>query len=99
VVTTRADVRTTEQLFKPPAEPTDPSQLFVRARAFQVAPINQRILATLLMRCRCCDLSRLLPLAVVQDTGMIATRQRDYISDGTVTDTATGKEPAASPGG
>jgi CheY-like chemotaxis protein len=96
VSTTQTAVSTTEQLFKLPTEPGDTQQVFVRARLFQAAPITHRIVVTVLMRCRCCDLSKFLPLVIVQETGLIATRHQDYMSDGSVRIVETGDVAAAS---
>lgn len=95
VSTSETAVNTTEQLFRLPAEPDDSKQLFVRARHFQATPVNRRVVVTVLMRCRCCDLSRFLPLVMSQETGLIATRHKDYMSDGSVHTIETGDVAAS----
>lgn len=96
VSTTQTAMSTTEQIFKLPAEPDDMKQVFVRARLFQAAPISRRIIATVLMHCRYCGLSKVVPLIMVQETGQIATRQQDYMSDGSVRIIETGDIAALS---
>jgi CheY-like chemotaxis protein len=90
ISTTQTAVSTTEQIFKLPAEPSGMNMVFTRARLLQAAPICRRIIATVLMRCRCCDLSRFLPLMMIQETGVVATRHEDHLSDGSVTIVDTG---------
>jgi CheY-like chemotaxis protein len=95
LATTQTAVSTSEQSFKLPEEPSDAGQLFIRARHFQAAPVTRKIMVTVLMRCRCCQLSRFLPLVMVQETGLVATRQQDHMSDGTVRENETGDISAA----
>jgi CheY-like chemotaxis protein len=90
LATTNTSVSTTEQLLKLAAEPTDTSQVFVRARLFQAAPVRRKVVVTLRLHCGCCQLARYLPLVMMQDTGLVATRHKDHMSDGTIREVETG---------
>jgi CheY-like chemotaxis protein len=90
IATTNTVVSTTEQSFKLPEEPADSTQVFIRARLFQAAPVARKIMATVFMQCRCCQLSRYLPLVMMQETGLVATRQQDHLSDETIRVNETG---------
>jgi DNA-binding response OmpR family regulator len=73
-----------EQVFKLPAEPDAAGEVYVRARLFQRAPIQRKVLVTLAVSCRCCGLRNVIPLVVFQDTDLFTTRHEDRMSDGTV---------------
>lgn len=74
----------TEQTFRLPPEPKTPGPVYVRARLFQRAPVYQKMLVTLLATCRCCGLNTTIPLIVLRDTGLLATRHEDRMSDQSV---------------
>lgn len=80
----------TEQTFRLPAEPDQPGPVYVRARLFQRAPIYRKVLVTLSAVCRCCDLSTRMPLIVLQDAGLLATRHEDHMSDQSIQIIETG---------
>lgn len=80
----------TEQTFRLPAEPDAPGPVYVRARLYQRAPIYRKILVTLSAVCRCCDLSTRIPVVVLQDVGLLATRHEDRMSDQSVRFVETG---------
>jgi len=71
----------TEQIFRLPAEQDPSGGAYVRARLFQRAPIYRKVLVTLLAVCRCCDLSTRVPVVILQDVGLLATRHEDHMSD------------------
>lgn len=79
-----------EQTFRLPAEPDPPSPVYVKARSFQRAPIYRKVLVTLSVVCRCCDLSTRIPMIVLQDACLLATRHEDHMSDQSVRLVETG---------
>jgi CheY-like chemotaxis protein len=80
----------TEQTFRLPAEPDAPGPVYVRARLFQRAPVYRKVLVTLSAVCRCCDLSTRIPMVVLQDVGLLATRHEDRMSDQSIRVVETG---------
>lgn len=80
----------TEQTFRLPEEPETPGPVYVRARLYQRAPIYRKVLVTLSAACGCCGLSTRIPVVVLQDIGLLATRHEDRMSDGTVRVIETG---------
>jgi CheY-like chemotaxis protein len=80
----------TEQTFRLPAEPDAPGPVYVRARLYQRAPVHRKILVTLSAVCKCCDLSTRIPVVVLQDVGLLATRHEDHMSDQSVRVVETG---------
>jgi CheY-like chemotaxis protein len=80
----------TEQTFRLPAEPDQSGPVYVRARLFQRAPVYRKLLVTLSAVCGCCGLSSRIPMIVLQDSGLQATRHHDHLSDGSVNVVETG---------
>lgn len=80
----------TEQTFRLPMEPETPGPVYVRARLFQRAPVYRKLLVTLSARCRCCGISTRIPVIVLQDSGLLATRHEDHMSDRSVQIVETG---------
>lgn len=78
--------------YRLPAEPADPTQLHVVSRHYQRAPVYRRIRSFLVRNCGCCGIQQPFPLVVYQLTSKIATRQREYFSDGTTREINTGIE-------
>jgi CheY-like chemotaxis protein len=79
-----------EQTFRLPAEPDAPGPVYVRARLYQRAIVYRKVLVTLSAVCGCCGLGNRIPVVVLQDVGLRATRHEDHLSDGTVSVVETG---------
>jgi hypothetical protein len=82
--------KTVQQTYQLPAEPSDPDKVYVKARVYQWAPVCQRLLLGLVKSCECCNSEQTLSVRIQQPTDLIATRQQDYLSDGTRRVTFTG---------
>ena len=79
----RSIVRTVERTYSlPEASDNSHSAVSVRSRNFQQAKVRKKLLATYQVRCKCCDLSCVVPAVLYQDTGLVATRHQDILSDG-----------------
>ncbi len=78
--------------YKLPAEPSNPKELCIVSRHFQRASVYRRFRCLLSRRCNCCGSSIPIPVLLYQLTSKIATRQKDYMSDGTVREVDTGIE-------
>jgi hypothetical protein len=85
-----SSTESTEQTFRLPEEPETPETVYVRARLYQRAPVYRKVLVTLSAACSCCGLSTRIPVVVLQDIGLLATRHEDRMSDGTVRVVETG---------
>lgn len=79
-----------EREFKLPDEPDDPNTLHVKSRQYEHAPVYRQVRITLRKSCTFCNANEVLALTVLHLTGRIATRQIDYMSDGTQRTTDTG---------
>jgi CheY-like chemotaxis protein len=79
-----------EQTLRLPTQSEQARDPYVRARHFQQADVVGKRIVTLQVRCRCCDIRTLVPIQLRENTGLVATRQEDYLSDGTVASTYTG---------
>lgn len=79
---------TSKQVLKLPS-PTE-GEPTIRARHFQQAAEIKRYLVTLEARCRCCGISTLIPVTILEDTGRALTRHVDYLENGTVREVYTG---------
>ena len=76
-----------------PAQADPDSPAAVRARHFQQALIQRKVLVTLQASCKCCSLSAVIPMTLFVDTDLAATRHLDYLNDGTVRTVDTGVVP------
>lgn len=65
-----------------PPEPSNPNELHVVSRHYQRAPVYRQIRCLLVRECECCGIRQPFPMVVYQLTSKIATRLRDYLSDG-----------------
>lgn len=72
----------TEQTFQLPVEPVDVAQLHVRVRRVQQAPVIVDIRIELVEECGCCGRPSLLTIRAYVDTGSLALRHVDHLSDG-----------------
>jgi CheY-like chemotaxis protein len=75
-----------------PQEPTDPDERHIVSRHFQRAPVYRAFRCLLLKKCDCCGQKEPFPLMLYQLTSKVATRQRDFLNDGTKRDILTGIE-------
>lgn len=73
-----------------PEEPQDPMVLHVRSRLFEVAPVYVKVEITLVARCSCCGHDETIKGSIFFPRNRFATRQTDFLSDGTSRVTATG---------
>lgn len=73
-----------------PAEPSDPNILHIRSRMFQVAPVYVRVGVTVVRRCSCCGHDEPIKGYLYFPRRRYATRQEDFLSDGTSKVTRTG---------
>jgi len=74
---------TVEREFKLREEPADPETLHVKSRQYEQAPVYQRIRVLIGKTCSCCGSTDILTVNVNLLTSKIATRQIDYMNDGT----------------
>jgi ActR/RegA family two-component response regulator len=90
VVTESRSYKLVRTLSLPP-EPQDPTVLHVRSRSFEVAPVYVKIDVTLAARCSCCSHDEAIKGSIFFPRNRFATRQEDFLSDGTnkVTDTGS----------
>lgn len=79
-----------EREFKLPDEPEDPGVLHVKSRKYEQAPVYQRIRLVISKACGCCNSSYVFVVNVNLLTSEVATRQEDFMSDGTNKVTSTG---------
>ncbi|MEV6517322.1 response regulator [Micromonospora chalcea] len=77
----RREKVTTRRKVVAPAEPSDPNDLHVRARSYEVAPVFIFMRATLLRRCGTCQSTKLIKMDAYLPRARYATRQIDYMSD------------------
>lgn len=81
-----------ERTYRLPAEPPDPATLHVKSRRIEKADVRRRLKASILVRCRCCRFTNVLPITLTEETGAIASRHVDTYSDGSVNAVDTGDE-------
>ncbi|MDX3528059.1 response regulator [Streptomyces sp. ID05-39B] len=74
--------QTSEMTIRLPDEPTDPTEIYVRARHLQIAPIYRRVRLNISKSCGRCDEDTIVPLTVLIYDSRHATRQIDYRSNG-----------------
>lgn len=79
-----------EREFKLPDEPDDPGVLHVKSRQYEQAPVYQRIRLVISKACSCCNSADVFVVNVNLLTSKVATRQIDFMSDGTERVTSTG---------
>jgi DNA-binding response OmpR family regulator len=91
----RTATQVSERILALPNDRDQGAANFVRARLFQQARIQRKIVVTLQARCRCCGISSVVPVVILEDTDFVATRHQDYLNDGTVTTFDTGIVAAA----
>jgi len=72
-----------------PAEPTDPTALYVRSRAFLWAPTFRRIVCNIVRRIKPHGEQIVTALSVLQPMDQVATKQVDILSDGSRKELAT----------
>ena len=88
--TATSTTQTTERLLSLPNQPDPGRPDFIRVRHFQEAPVRQRILVTLAISCARCRVRSTIPTVILKATGQVATRHRDYLSDGSQRTVETG---------
>ena len=79
-----------EREYKLPDEPDDPGILHIKSRQYEQAPIYHQIRLVISKACECCKSSDVFVVSVNLLTSKVATRQIDYMSDGTKKVTNTG---------
>jgi CheY-like chemotaxis protein len=79
-----------EREFKLPNEPEDPGVLHVKSRQYEQAPVYKQIRLVIGKTCGCCNSSDVFVVNVNLVTSKVATRQIDFMSDGTNKITNTG---------
>jgi DNA-binding response OmpR family regulator len=72
-----------EQTFQLPPEPSDISQVHIRLRRVQQAPVYIEARVEIMAECGCCGKPTLLPVRALIATGALALRHVDRWSDGT----------------
>jgi CheY-like chemotaxis protein len=82
--------RTTERMLSLPNQVDPGSPKFVRVRHFQEAVVRHKTLVTLAISCRRCGIRSTIPTVVLTTAGQVATRHRDYLSDGSQRTVETG---------
>lgn len=73
----------TEQTFRLPDEPADVNALHVRVRRIQQAPVLVKTRLELMQECGCCGRPSLLTVQALFNTGALALRHIDFLSDET----------------
>jgi hypothetical protein len=73
-----------------PAEPINPSDLHVKTRLYQVAPLYVRAIAVVVSTCSCCSMSEVNRIQFLRQRPAFKTRHMDTYSDGTVNVIETG---------
>lgn len=71
-------------------EDSDPQKLSVKSRHYLIAPVYTKYRAFLLVKCRESNISQTFPVDITQETNRVATKQIDYLSDGTKKELNTG---------
>lgn len=74
------------------AEPSDPDQLHVKARSYQITPVYVKVYFTMSATCGCCGNQSISKASMLLPSKRYATRHVDYLSDGSVRTTQTGIE-------
>jgi ActR/RegA family two-component response regulator len=80
-----------------PREPADPSVLHISSRMFQVAPVYVHVVVTIVARCSCCGNDEPLKGHLYLPRSRYATRQEDFLSDGSKRITMTGFKDVPEP--
>jgi hypothetical protein len=88
-----------ERTFSLPDQEDPAAPDSIRARHFQQAPVFKKIVVTLRIQCKRCGLRNLVPIVVLADTGLVATRHQDYLNNGSVQVFDTGKIPVLADAG
>ncbi|MDZ7753789.1 MAG: response regulator [Gammaproteobacteria bacterium] len=79
-----------EKEYSLPQEDSDPQKLAVKSRHYLIAPVYVKYRLFLLLKCKESNLSQIFPLDITKETNRVATKQIDYLSDGTKTELTTG---------
>jgi DNA-binding response OmpR family regulator len=95
IVTARRSYKLVRRLGLPP-EPQDPTVLHVRSRLFEVAPVYVKVDVTVVARCSCCKHDEAIKGSIFFPRNRFATRQKDFLSDGTSKVTDTGGKDVSS---
>lgn len=75
-----------------PDEPSNPDELHVKSRRIERAPVNRRLRLNVGVGCQCCNLQNIFSILVVVETGGVATRHVDTLSNGEQREVNTGVE-------
>ncbi|GAA2464851.1 response regulator transcription factor [Winogradskya humida] len=81
-VTERRSKTTARTKVSLPAEPSDPNQVHVAARSYEVAPVFFLVRSLLLSHCSTCQHKALVKIDSYIPSSRYASRQIDYLSDG-----------------
>lgn len=98
VVSTRRSYKLVRRLSLPP-EPQDPTVLYVRSRLFEVAPVYVKVDVTVVAKCSCCGHYEAIKGSIFYPRNRFATRQEDFLSDGTSKVTETGTKDVSNTSG
>ena len=74
---------TIEREFRLPEEPGEPGKIHVKSRQYEQAAVYRRLCIIIRKSCDCCESGEVIAATAFYLTEKTATRQRDYLSDGT----------------
>ncbi len=72
-----------EKIYKLSEEPKDPNMIHVKSRVYEQSPVYRIIRLVIKKECSACDSKEIFSVNISYLTESIATRQIDYLSDGT----------------